>query len=129
MSPHPLPVVPGGATHGLHEAGEGIIDVAAEQACDEAAARRVGDRVLVADAILAVERETARMPLRMPGILALSMSQLAIETRVEALLDEPRTAGRLGLVLAALVGSLLVLWSGADSLHHVVESLLSPLLH
>jgi beta-lactamase regulating signal transducer with metallopeptidase domain len=104
------------------------LELAAEQACDEAAASAVRDRLVVADTILAVERATSDIPGDLRP-LAVAMGQLAIETRVRALLDPPEQRGALHLAYAAMVAISIGLALQADPLHHAVESLLSPLLH
>jgi Zn-dependent protease with chaperone function len=101
--------------------------LAAEQACDAEAAREVGDRLAVAEAILAVERLFA------PGAGAPPAGQPAfagdaVAARVEALLAaEPPQRGapaaRLAIPLA-----LAALLARADPLHHATEHALGLLL-
>ncbi|MFB6261214.1 MAG: hypothetical protein ABEK42_11175 [Thiohalorhabdaceae bacterium] len=102
----------------LHEA----LDLAVERAADEAAARRVGDRVTVAEALLAV----ARMgPVAAPGP---GFTQDPLELRVRALLAGA-PAGRepwrgTGAALAGLAVTLLAL---SPQFHHGLETLLGHL--
>jgi Zn-dependent protease with chaperone function len=104
------------------------LELAAEQACDEAAAASVGDRLVVADTILTVQRATSDTPVELRP-LAVAMGQHAIEHRVHALLDPPRRTGGLWVLLTAMVGAALLVALNADAVHHLVESMLSPILH
>jgi Zn-dependent protease with chaperone function len=96
--------------------------LASEQACDAEAGRRTGDRVAVAEAILAVERLLAGAPAP-AGVASFGGSTVA--ERVRALLaEEPRVtrvAHARGLTVLALGAALAV----ADPLHHATEHLLS----
>jgi Zn-dependent protease with chaperone function len=96
--------------------------LASEQACDAEAGRRTGDRLAVAEAILAVERLLAGAPAP-AGVSAFGGS--SVPERVHALLAaEPpvarRAQARWGTALA--LGAALAL---ADPLHHATEHLLS----
>jgi len=102
--------------------------LACEQACDAEAAARVGDRIEVAEAILAVERLFAG---RHPApATTWSFVGGSVEPRVEALLGEPPTAHSLAprwvMVLAAF-GTLGLALVG-DSLHHETEALVALLV-
>lgn len=112
--------------------------LAAERACDEAAARRVGDRLRVAETIVAAERLLGAAPLPvarssplagspLAGVLAPGFGEDAVPARVRALLagepapPRPGTAWRFaaaGLLLALLL---------AEPLHHATEHLLALL--
>ena len=101
--------------------------LASEQACDEDAARACGDRVLVAETIVASERAAASAPpFAAPGI-AFGGGEVA--GRVESLLaasegsPAPRHLG--WLLVAALAG----LAAAAPHVHHWTETLLDHLLH
>lgn len=100
------------------------LDLACEQACDEAAAAAVGDRVAVAEAILAVERASATH--HQPAA-ALGFGAGAIEPRVLGMLQAEWRAPNWGAV--ALIGVIILAGLGAsyDSLHHTAETLLSLL--
>jgi Zn-dependent protease with chaperone function len=99
--------------------------LASERACDEAAAEATGDRLLVAEAILAVERLAPRAP---AAALAASFGASAVPARVEGLLGDlaPPSEPRLvRLYAAAAVASAIPL---TEPLHHGVEHLLRLLL-
>jgi beta-lactamase regulating signal transducer with metallopeptidase domain len=106
---------------------EAAIDLAAEQLCDEAAARAVGDRMIVAEAIVRIERMTTTLS---PGLsaIAVNMGEAAIERRVRALLEEPASRGNTRALVAPLLVLLLVVIASAHAMHHALESTLSPLL-
>jgi Zn-dependent protease with chaperone function len=102
--------------------------LAQEQTCDEVAGRRTGDRLRVADAILAVERLSgAASPAEPLGLLAFGGS--TVPERVHSLLGEPpATVSPRHAALAAAgiaVGAVL----GADPLHHATEHVLGVLVH
>jgi beta-lactamase regulating signal transducer with metallopeptidase domain len=98
------------------------LTLACELAADEQAAREMGDRVLVAEAIVAATRAGANVQTAWSSAV-----MCCVEQRVEALLDEPRPASRgswrIVLGLAALVAVLT-----SDPLHDAVENLLSCLV-
>lgn len=102
--------------------------LASEQACDEAAASACGDRVLVAETIVAAERALAAAPAT-GAALAFGGSDVA--ERVESLLDAPgRTARPRGALLwAALAAGLATAAAIAPHVHHWTESLLDLLPH
>jgi hypothetical protein len=100
--------------------------LASERACDEAAAARTGDRLLVAETLLAVERLARGWP--RAGALAASFGESAVPRRIESLLAEPRPrppAGRVWLYTGAGVATTIPL---IEPLHHAVEHLLGALL-
>ncbi|MGM0556335.1 MAG: M56 family metallopeptidase [Myxococcota bacterium] len=101
------------------------IDIACEQACDAAAADAVGDRLTVAETILAVERAAgdAERP-----TLGLGFAGEAIEARVRGLLEPAWTSLHWSVVVgtAALISGSTVLFY--DSVHHAAETLLSYVL-
>ena len=102
------------------------LELATERACDEEAASRLGDRLVVAEAILAVERLLASTSARHPGPL-LAFGGSSVPARVHGLLAEPvARRGRGGWWTAGglLVACLLL----ADPLHHATEHLLGLLL-
>jgi beta-lactamase regulating signal transducer with metallopeptidase domain len=101
-------------------------DFATERACDEAAALQVGDRLLVADAILRAKR----LGLRHRGDLVLGFAPDHWSGRVEALLQPATPAPTgwrrwdVGLVVVATVAVVL-----ASPIHHAAESALGLVLH
>lgn len=104
--------------------------IAAEQACDEEAGRVAGDRLAVAAAILAVARAADHGRPAPFGGFAMGAGHLAVERRVEALLQP--SAGSEAALWPWIAGfCALALASGlaADGLHHAAESLLSALVY
>lgn len=102
------------------------LSLACEQACDEAAARECGDRVLVAETIVAAERAAALSPPLSP---ALAFGGAEVGSRVESLLAAPIesvTPRRLRWILLAVVP---VLAAAAPHVHHWTETVLDHLLH
>jgi hypothetical protein len=102
--------------------------LAAERACDEAAALRVGDRLLVAETILAVERLARRHPPASDRALACAFGESDVPPRVEALLAAPVPAPPRRLGWAAAAGLAALCLAAAGTLHHAVEHLLGVLL-
>lgn len=114
-----------GAAHGPSTRRHLVADLAlaCEEAADEEAALAVGDRTLVAESILAVERLLGAEPL--PMGLALGMAGCAAEARVLALLRDPMPpspTGRSWKVVWAAVAAGAV--AAAFEIHHLTESLL-----
>jgi len=97
--------------------------LACEEAADEAAAEAVGDRTVVAEAIVAVERLLGDRAHHVG--LAVGMTGCATEVRVEALLRDPvlpaPAAASRRIVWAVLAAGALL---GAAEIHHLTESLL-----
>jgi Zn-dependent protease with chaperone function len=105
------------------------LEIAAEQACDEEAARLVADRVSVAAAILTVERAAETAAARELDAVAVAFGARAVERRVEALLAEPlpqQSLRPLAISVGIALMSVLVL---SDELHHLTESVLSVIAH
>jgi Zn-dependent protease with chaperone function len=103
--------------------------LATERACDEAAARRSGDRLRVAETILAVERLMQGAPSAAALALAASFGDSAVPPRVESLLAEAPPLSnrrRAWLFGAAAVATAIPL---VEPLHHAVEHLLGALLN
>jgi Zn-dependent protease with chaperone function len=97
--------------------------IASEEACDAEAARAVGDRLLVAEAILAAERIFAAA-LPVPTGLA-GFDGDVVAARVQALLATEPSAPRRGVSLGALALGLCLGLLLADPLHHATEHLLA----
>lgn len=103
--------------------------IAAEQSCDEESAAVAGDRVAVAEVILAVERAAQCAASSKLGAMAVAFGDCAVKRRIEALLSEPLPAAspwplQLGAALAAVA-----LLLTANILHHETETVLSLLTH
>ncbi|MEF8793897.1 hypothetical protein [Thiohalorhabdus sp.] len=98
------------------------LGLAVERAADEAAARTVGDRLTVAEALLAVAR---LRPVSAPGA---ELTGDPLEARVQALLEESPAGLKpwwgVGLILAG-VG--LALFAFSPQLHHGLETLLGTI--
>jgi Zn-dependent protease with chaperone function len=105
------------------------IEIAAEQVCDEEASLAVGDRVLVASAILSVERAVRQSTVAHLSPIAVAFGQCAVERRVLSLLAEPTEAARPHLLGAGIGVFALVIILAAVPLHHITEFLLSFVLH
>ncbi|WNG17428.1 M56 family metallopeptidase [Cystobacter fuscus] len=105
------------------------LEIAAEQACDEDAARAVGDRVAVASAILSVERATRHAVAERLVPVAVAFGQCAVARRVESLLAEPVPTRSLRGVALGLVAALMGVLGTSATLHHLTESLLSVVAH
>jgi Zn-dependent protease with chaperone function len=106
------------------------VEVAAEQACDEEAARVVGDRLSVASTILKVERAARQDAERTAlDLVAAACAARAVERRVQALLIEPkqeRSFRPLVIPIGVVLALVLLL---ADQLHHFTESVLSLVIY
>jgi hypothetical protein len=101
--------------------------LASEQACDAEAGRRVGDRLAVAEAILAVERIlSVSAPVR-TGLAGFKGSCVAARVR-ELVAAEPPAPGRrtYRMVAAIALGAGLAC---ADPLHHATEHFLALVTH
>lgn len=99
------------------------LELASEQACDEEAAVRVGDRLLVARALLAVER---LFPAPAAATAGLRFGGAHLVARVESLLAPARpaaTARDRGMIAVALA----VLVALSDPLHHLAENIITIL--
>lgn len=101
------------------------LELAAEQSCDEDAAEELGDRLSVAQAILAMERLLSGFSSPHRAVTSAFDNAPSIE-RVELLLDErkPTAPIRFDLLFVLLMAIALL---SASSLHHTAESLLGLL--
>lgn len=101
----------------------GDLELASEQACDEEAAGRTGDRVRVAEAIVAVARMAEDAPSEIRGVSSAFGASHVVE-RVQALLDAPRAAAAGRWSQWALAGAAIAAFALAEPLHHATETLL-----
>jgi Zn-dependent protease with chaperone function len=103
------------------------LSLAIEEACDEEAARKVGDPLRVASTLVAVERFLVRAP--EPGLVVPALGGSNIPARVQSLLLFDGTHGTLQVAAPSSVrwllpaAALAVLASGL--IHHATETLLA----
>jgi hypothetical protein len=100
--------------------------LASERACDEAAAAHAGDRLLVAETLLSVERLARGWP--RAGALAAPVGESAVPRRIESLLAEPQPRPPRGRTLLYAGAAVATAISLVEPLHHAVEHLLGVLL-
>lgn len=102
--------------------------VASEQDCDEAAGRNLGDRLRVAEAILAVERLAgATVQSTPPGLPA--FGGCAVSRRIASLLEaEPAAPALRAACWAAFILTATAVVLAANPLHHATEHWLRLLL-
>lgn len=102
------------------------LDLATERACDEEAALATGDRIEVAEAILAGER----LALRRVELLGASFGSTGTDVRIRALLaDEPpppRGVSRWDLRAACVV---VLVFASGGFLHHAAETIVGLAAH
>jgi Zn-dependent protease with chaperone function len=105
--------------------------LAAEQACDEAASTAIGDRLAVAEAIVAVEKMFAKAARPQAQLCATShFTDSNVAERVVSMLGAPRVARPASAALwTAAAFALLLLAALGAPLHHATESLLSLIFH
>jgi Zn-dependent protease with chaperone function len=102
--------------------------LASEEACDEAAGARIGDRLRVAETILTVERLLGANPPAEPtGFLAFGGS--TVPDRVRSLLATPPAAISASYAWAAAAVLAVAAGLGCGLLHHTTEHLINALLH
>jgi len=101
--------------------------LACEQACDAAAAQCVGDPLVVAEAILAVERLISRDPAAAP-VEHPAFGESSVAERIEALLASEARSWAPAVISVATVASLLALAALAGHVHHATEHVLGQLL-
>jgi hypothetical protein len=99
------------------------LELATEQACDEEAAHAVGDRLLVAETLLAVERLTSVLAVA-PAVNASGIEGGTLPARIRGLLAPPvhPTDCRL---LSALAGAAAFALIATGPIHHFAEHLLA----
>ncbi|WP_167090127.1 M56 family metallopeptidase [Massilia frigida] len=106
--------------------------LAAEQACDEAACAATGDRLLVAEAIVAVEKLFAKRERSadLPLFGTSHFTDSNVAERVLAMLDARRDGARLPRsAWAAGALALMLLAAFGGQLHHTTESILGLIFH
>jgi len=105
------------------------LSLAVEQSCDEEAAQQVGDRLLVADTIVQVERLFNKQFPSIPALLPSFMGSQVV-VRVESLLASPQErvpiTYRIGCTCMGLVVAGLMLV--AEPLHQLTETVLGLLI-
>jgi Zn-dependent protease with chaperone function len=102
--------------------------LASEEVCDEVAGARIGDRLRVAETILAVERLLgANRPAEPTGFLAFGGS--TVPDRVRSLLATPPAAISASYAWAGAAVLAVAAWVGCGLLHHATEHLINALLH
>jgi hypothetical protein len=99
--------------------------LACEQACDEIAARECGDRVLVAETIVAAERAAASDAPSLAAGLAFGGREVA--NRVESLLAAPVEGATPRLLRWILLAAGTALAAAAPHVHHWTETFLDRL--
>ena len=103
------------------------LELACEQACDELAGAKVGDRLRVAEALVAMARVRHAVP--SPNVATMAFGSHGLGARVEALLCD--SAGwnigrRTGLAMLGLGTAIAI--AIANPLHHFTETLIHHLL-
>lgn len=103
------------------------LTLACEQAADGEAAVKVGDPLPVAEAILAVERLAVRSSSMAPA-MSPTFRGGQVTARIDHLLGNS-PVNPLSRVWTSLLGSVIALlvFAGADALHHFAETILAPL--
>jgi Zn-dependent protease with chaperone function len=109
------------------------LSLACEQACDEEAARGVGDRLRVAETLLAIERlfRPSDLSPTLGTIGTLSFSDANTVDRIEALLSAPKKQGCTAIPRLLSLGLLPLLFSAtvfaAEPAHRLIEAILGLL--
>lgn len=103
------------------------LELSAEQACDEAAAHKTGDRLRVAETILAMERRLADAT--GASSFAVAFGSASVADRVEALLGPPRSGGAWARPGILVIAAIVVVFAASPTLHHATESTLAFLVH
>lgn len=101
------------------------LHLACEQACDEQAAVHIGDRLVVAQALLGMEQLLAAMRTPLPEA-ALAFGDTGVAARVHSLVTDPLPGSR-RMPPAALVVLALAVVAAANPIHHGTETVLGLL--
>ena len=102
------------------------LELACEQASDQTAAEQIGDRVRMAQALLAVARLLPGTP-QSAAPVAVGFGGSSITTRVDALLAPPLHEGRATTELLWLILATAVSAASAGPGHHIVEHFIALL--
>lgn len=105
----------------------GDMCLACEEACDDEAALAIGDRTVVAMALVRLSRLAEQMPARATP-LAARFGDTSIGIRVQALLDPPKRPPIMPRMSVSVVAAVVVTAVLMEPLHHVTEMLLGSLL-
>jgi Zn-dependent protease with chaperone function len=101
------------------------LHLACEQACDEQASAHVGDRLLVAQALIAMEQILAATPTPLPRA-AVAFGDTGVAARVHSLVADPLPGSR-RMPPVALALLALAVFAAADPIHHGTETVLGLL--
>ncbi len=103
------------------------LELTCEQACDEEAGSSIGDRLRVAEALIAVAR--VRQDAVMFGSAVMAFAAQGLDARIESLLASPaRSVWSRSFMLGLVATGVLVALVLADPLHHFAETLLGLLV-
>jgi len=102
------------------------LELSSERACDEESALRVGDRLQVAETLVAMER---RLSAPRENVFVVAFGPSGVPERVEALLAPPRQSGAYAMMLAGFVVVIFVVLASFEPLHHATETALGLLIH
>jgi hypothetical protein len=97
------------------------LELAHEQICDAAAVQKIGDRLFVAETIVAIARKmNAPFPTQDIGVIAFNGSH--IDVRIRQLLEQPKPLNRYAVLFSALlfIGIFSGMLALAMPLHHLL---------
>jgi Zn-dependent protease with chaperone function len=99
------------------------LELAGERSCDEAAAAAVGDRLQVAEALLAMEQRLSGAP--PPEPFAVGLGPSSVPERIEALLRPPSTRDPSWAWALVFLAAAAICIYDFQGVHHRLESILS----
>lgn len=105
------------------------IELAAERACDEAAAEQTGDRLAVAETLLAIERRFTGAAPQATNAFAAGFGSSSLPMRVAGMLAPAPRASALRILVTALSLAVLLVLGSFELLHHATETVLAILNH